>query len=355
VVGVNYRLGALGYVCHPGIGEGNFGLGDQRAALEWVRNNIAAFGGNPDCVTLCGQSAGAGSVAHLLLNPACQGLFRRVILQSAPLGEAPRTVAQATETANELLALLDIDPGSMDLPRLRKLPVADILTAQVQIMRRSGGRIGAALPFGPVVSDSAQARGFVEAAAIASSDKDILIGCTREEMRAFFAADPAMVALDEAGLARHIAELAGDVGAIEPYRRRRPHGRPFDLLCDFLTDRRFSAASRDFATVAASRGANVWGYRFDWSPPNALFKACRCIELPFVFGNGERSWPGAAMLAGGDPAEMARLQELMMASWIAFIRHGDPNHSGGPDWPRYAPEAKTILSLSATPGTTNWA
>ncbi|MBI3864220.1 MAG: carboxylesterase family protein, partial [Planctomycetia bacterium] len=154
VVGVNYRLGALGWLHHRDLCAGNLGLLDQHAALEWVRDNIAAFGGDPGNVTLWGQSAGAQSIALLLMRASSRGLFRRAILQSAPLGAAPRLPDDATAAADGMLGELGIETSHEALKRLGQVPVVALLSAQAAVAQRIAAKAGtggrALLPFGPV-------------------------------------------------------------------------------------------------------------------------------------------------------------------------------------------------------------
>ena len=148
-VSINYRLGALGFLYMPGISGGNLGLLDQQPALRWVRDNIAAFGGDPANVTVVGQSAGAGSIAaHMAMHPK-GGLFRRAGLQSAPFGRISRTAADAQRMGGRFLEVLGLKPEESS--RLKTLPVEKFLAAQGELGRLEKKFADAAAPFGPVI------------------------------------------------------------------------------------------------------------------------------------------------------------------------------------------------------------
>ena len=348
VVGVNYRLGACGFLAHPEIGPANGGLRDQQAALAWVAAHIGAFGGDPAAVTLMGQSAGGGSIAFLLTDPTARPLFRRAIVESAALNP-PLAAAKAAARAERLGELLGItDAGRALAQRLRAVPIAALLEAQGKLVRELAGEDSLALPFGPVAAgDAPRSQHYLEAVASGAEGKEILIGCVREEMHAFYAADPAMTGLDAATLARRSAAITGDAQTIETYRRRRPDGNAMDWLADLATDYRFSLPSQRLAALIAGRGGAVWRYRFDWAPPQSKFRACHCIELPFVFGNFP-AWREAAMLAGGDPVEMQSLSAAIKRSWINFVRDGTPQHAGVPSWPSLGEAQGAVLHFDRT-------
>jgi para-nitrobenzyl esterase len=339
VVGVNYRLGPLGYLCWPGVSDGLMGLYDMIAALRFVQAHIAAFGGDPDNVTVMGQSAGAVAIMRLLNMPETDGLFRRAIVQSGPprRGQDPET---ALARARRLMTLLDIDVDASDaIERLRRVPAEQLATLQIQIARENA-RFGETDPaFPPAFDDGGDAGAFADrvAAACAARGVDVLIGWTREEMHAFFVADPGMAEPDPAKVSARFEALTGSSDSIERYRRRRPGASLRDLLGDVVTDYRFAFPAIGLAERLHRVGQGAFVYRFDWAAPASPWQACHCIDLPFVFGN-RAAWD-APMLNGMDEAEYAGLSGLMMGSWAGFARNGDP----GLGWPRYAPERREIL------------
>jgi para-nitrobenzyl esterase len=184
VVSINYRLGALGFLYLPGISDGNLGLLDQIAALRFVRENIAAFGGDPDNITLVGQSAGAASIAILMTMPEAQGLFRRAIMQSTPFGRMSRNSEDAHRIGRRLLDVLGLDLNERD--KVLALPASHFVAAQSEVARAEKNFADAQAPFGPVIDGkiySRDARIALEAGA--GADIDVMIGTTREEMAAF--------------------------------------------------------------------------------------------------------------------------------------------------------------------------
>lgn len=330
-VGVNYRLGALGWLHRPGIVDVEAGTSDMVAALAWVRDNIAAFGGDPGCVTVMGQSAGATSIGRLLMVPEARVMFHRAIMQSGGFGRGAYTSAMASQRADQLLRLLDIDPQSGDpLARLRALEVPRLLQAQGELARQNA-RFAQTMPmFMPVYPSTMTQAEWLDAIAAGADGKQVLVGATADEVHAFYAADPAMADPPHDALVARF----GNERELARYRARRPGASAMDLLADLGTDETFLLPAMRLAEAVAHQGGCAYAYLFDWAPPQSRFKSCHCIELPFVFGNFE-SWTDAAMLAGGDPTQMVELSSAMRRAWIEFVRNGSPAHDGLPDWPRH--------------------
>jgi para-nitrobenzyl esterase len=268
VVTLNYRLGALGFLRLPGVAEGNLGLSDQVLALRWVRDNIAAFGGDPDRVTLAGQSAGAYSALALSSASAARGLFQRMALQSTPTGMPPQSPDEAAEIGERFRHAT----GNQDL---LTLPAEGILAAQQEIARRQAGPLAIAPPFQLVADDDLVAHDLLGTA----SKIPALVSWTRHEINAF--ADPETVPQEE---------------------------------IDQATERLFAQGSR---RLAKDLGAAA--YRFDWHPAGNPLGACHCIDTPFVFGNLD-AWKEAPMLDGA--TETGALADAVQRTWIAFA-HGD--------------------------------
>ena len=314
VVTLNYRLGVLGFLRLPGVSDGNLGLLDQLAALHWVRDNIAAFGGDPGNVTVAGQSAGAQSILALLSGGRARGLFRRAILQSTPGGMLPAPPADAERTGALLLDELGIDPASTD--RLATVPVADLLVAQGAVARRTAVPLSAVPPFQLVADgDLVAADPVAEVGARAADGVALMMGTTRDEAAAFYALDDRVAALGPDELARIAARWFGDPG------RAAPQGRTAARVAiDLATDQLFREPMLRLARALTGNGAAPWLYRFDWHPPRGPFGACHCIELPFVLGTAE-SWRDAPMLDGDPPAGLVR---KVRRSWGGFVHRGDP-------------------------------
>jgi para-nitrobenzyl esterase len=336
VVTINYRLGPLGFLfladlCPELEGAvGNAGLRDQVAALEWVRENAAVFGGDPGQVSIFGESAGGMSVATLLGMPAARGLFERAIAQSGAAHNV-HSRETATRVAEELLAEIEL-PRARAAQALRELPPDKLLDLHQQTVLRLGSTAGL-LPFQPVVDGDSLPRQPLEALRDGhSAGVDLLIGTTRDEWRLFQFLDPKLAQLDEAALrGRLAAQLPGaDAGALlEVYRRVRPAARPQDLLFAIETDRVFRIPAIRVAEARAPHAGSTFMYRFDWESPalGGALGACHAVELPFVFG--ALGAPGAEHFAGTG-AEADLLCARTMDAWIAFARSGDPSH---PDLP----------------------
>src|SRR5215475_11646868 len=198
-VSINYRLGALGFLCLPGVSDGNLGLLDQVAALRFVRDNIVAFGGDPDNVTVVGQSAGAASIAILMTMPSAGGLFRRAILQSTPFGRMARRLEDAHRIGGRLLDVLGLAPAQAG--QLKSVPFARFVTAQGEVARLEKKFADALAPFWPVI-DGSVFPGEVAPAlkAGAGAEVDVMIGTTREEMAAFYCIDQDIAKADAAAI-----------------------------------------------------------------------------------------------------------------------------------------------------------
>ena len=348
-VSINYRLGALGFLCLPGVSDGNLGLLDQVAALRFVRENIAAFGGDPDNVTLVGQSAGAASIAILMTMPLSEGLFRRAILQSTPFGRMSRTLEDAHRIGRRLLGVLGLEPDQAD--RIKSLPFAHLVAAQGELARLERKFADAIAPFWPVIDGNVYPG---EAAAAlgagAGAGIDTVIGTTREEMAAFYCIDKDIESAPESAVEGVFASVfkSGHRPYYDEYRRMRASGANAALLGDLMSDAMFRMGSLRMAEARADQGRPAYVYQFDWQSP-AGFESCHCLEIPFVFNNFE-SWTGSPMLAGADPAQTAGLAQAMHGAWIAFARSGRPDHPRLPAWPPYTRDHRMTMRFDSTIG-----
>ncbi|MEU6883321.1 carboxylesterase family protein [Streptomyces sp. NPDC046712] len=354
VVTVNYRIGPLGYL-YPGEKDGdpagNFWLTDQLAALRWVKENIARFGGDPDHVTVAGQSGGAVSTAALAGHPEARGLFRRVILQSPPFGLHLPSPAEYLERTDAYLDIAGVD----SVEQLRTLPW--------QLLIGAGGGLFAKTmrwgywptPFLPVIDDITLSRHPAQTLLHgAAADIDVLIGWTREEANFAFALDEAHAAATKEQVVARLAETFGDEGAAEAYaayERARPGARPSDVLMDLISDELFRIPCLELAEARAALGRPVWAYQFDLPTPayEGRLGAAHCLELPFVFDNFD-AWSHAPFLTGLDPRVRDGLAHAMHRAWIAFIRDGDPNHAGLPAWERYDQGTRTTMRFDSVTG-----
>jgi para-nitrobenzyl esterase len=339
VVGVNYRVGALGFLYRPGWSAGNLGLLDQQAALEWIRDNIAAFGGDPGNVTLWGQSAGAQSITFLLARPQTRGLFRRAILQSPPFGSLPRLPEAGVAMAEKFAASLGFDSSAATEQKLSQVPLDALFAAQAAAGAQAakdtqrGGLPSP--PFWPVgdgviVPTLEQ---YAAAMADAAQHADVMIGTTREEMCVFFAYNPAVQGLEKAPIPASDGERL---------KARRPAATATQLFSDYSTEQVFLDGSVQWAINAADAGRRTYLYQFDWPSPDRKLESCHCLDLPFVFGTRE-AFADAPMLKDADNSDIDALSTVMRASWIAFTRSGDPNHPRLPNWPRFDPGRRATM------------
>jgi para-nitrobenzyl esterase len=345
-VGVNYRLGALGWLHRPGIIDTEAGTLDMIAALSWVRDHIAAFGGDPDCVTVMGQSAGATSIGRLAMLPEARNLFHRAIMQSGGFGRGAYTSDMATQRADQYMQLMGIEPQSGNaLRRLRAVEVPRLIAAQAELAR-ANARFAQTMPmFMPVLPTAMTQPEMLGAIANGLDGKPVLIGATADEVHAFYAADPSMQhPPDDVVVTRF-----GGAAQFARYRARRPGASTMDLLADLGTDETFLLPAMRLAAAVAGRGSRAFTYLFDWAPPASRFRACHCIELPFVFGTFH-AWRDAEMLAGGDVMQMQALSTAMRRAWIAFVRSGDPAHEAMPPWRQHDVERRATMHLGVRIG-----
>ena len=336
VVGVNYRLGALGFLAHPDVSPGNLGIADMVAALRWVAGNIASFGGDPARVTLVGQSAGAHAIMVLLTDPATAGLFHRAILMSTPASLATKPTEIAARDAAFVARAIGTTPAG-----LVDAAVAALLDTGLQLARSGARFADATPPFIPVSDAFTDPDILLATVATAAAGRGVplVIGTTREEMHAFFAPDPAMDAPDPAVVADCFARLAGDIDA---YRSRRPGATTRDLLGDLVTDDRFLRPSIRLAEAVTAAGGRAHLYQFDWAAPGNRFMACHCIDLPFLFGNFD-AWAAAKMLDGGRSPQAEAVSAHFRAALAGFAHTSEPSRPGLPWAPYRAPVRATMI------------
>ena len=325
VVSIQYRLGALGFlqmrdVAPEGPFASNPGLRDQIAALRWVREHISEFGGDPSCVTVFGESAGAMSVGTLLASPEARGLFHRAILQS---GAAHNVSSRdgAAKVAEAFLEAAELTPATAD--RLLERPVAELLQIQRRVLTKLTLR-HPGLPFQPAADGlllPETALSAIEAGA--GGDVPVLVGTNRDEWNLFLLADRKARNLDEAGLRRRFARALpeAEIDAADAlYREAWPDRGPRARWRAFQTDRIFRAPAERLVGLRNARGASTWRYLFTWGPAAARRRvgAAHAVEIPLVFGTWRH--PIARPLYLGARALSGRMQER----WIAFAREGDP-------------------------------
>ena len=338
VVTVNHRLNVFGYLHLPEVaGEayahsGNAGMLDIVLALEWVRDNALAFGGDPKNVTIMGESGGGSKVSHLLAMPSAAGLFHRAIIQSGP-GLTGIPAQAATKAANSILAELGIDKNNLVL--LQQLPAQKILDAVQSATAKAGGGF-AGLRLAPVVDGDVLPRDpFTPTAPEISRDVPILIGWNKDEMTIFNTSAPWFGSLTDDQLAGRVKMVVGDKthALLAVYRDMYPHYSPSYTFNAIVGDYRMFNGSVTLAErKAAQNAAPVYQYYLTWETPvaNGVLKSPHTLDIPFMFNNVDL----AAALTG-DSAEARSLEHQMSSSWIAFARSGNPNNKAVPNWPAY--------------------
>jgi para-nitrobenzyl esterase len=336
VVTFNYRLGALGFLQLGEAGgegyasSGNNGLLDQAAALRWVRDNIERFGGDPEQVTVFGQSAGAGSVAALMAMPSARGLFHRAILQSVALDYVHSPDA-AARTARIVLDGLHLSGDVMTA--LQAMPAAELTHRTEKIIRQHG------LRFFPVVDGIVLTRHPAEALADeAARDIPVVVGANSDEMALMHLTDPGWDRAftdDRSAVEWFIRRFGPFPERAVPFYLQRPARKTETVrnLIQLISDRIFWASALRIAESRVQRNAPVWMYRFHWQSPamDGKLGACHGMELPFVFHTIDH--PSARRMLGDSPP--SRLAGQMHRAWIAFARDGRPNGPELPEWPAY--------------------
>ncbi len=315
VITVNHRLGPFGYLHLAELmgdevaTSGNNGNLDLVAALEWVRDNVSAFGGDPDNVTIFGESGGGAKVSNLLAMPAAAGLFHRAAIQSGPGLTAARP-DRATGVARALLDALSL--ASDDLDGLRAVAADKLVAATPDGNRMAYGPVvdGAVLPTHPV-------KALLDGSA---ADVPILIGCNRDEFGTF-------AEIDDAALAKRAARLAGDAAdeAVALYRQLHPDATNGHIATWMATDATMRAGSQALAKarVDGPGVAPVYQYFFTYELGGL---AAHGYEIGFVFDNIGRTHASAMR---------EKLAAEMSEAWLAFARTGNPSHDGLGDWPAY--------------------
>ncbi|MGX9674240.1 carboxylesterase family protein [Mycobacterium sp. HM-7] len=296
VVTVTYRLGIFGYLNIHDPDTQNLGLRDQICALQWVRDHISAFGGDPHRVTVFGQSAGGDSVLSLMLCPEAAGLFDRAILQSAPLGlPRERTAMAAAMREAALASLKDVPAMEADIDQLLAAQLAALTAAQ------RFGRLGM-MAFAPILGHAplVSAEHFESQIAAAAAHIEILVGYTRDDGRPFVAMDPRGARVQRFGpLGAALAALIGRN----------------------LTRTEFARPATDLARTWERAGGRSATFRVDWAPPGAPLGACHCIELPLLLG-AVGAWRDAPML-GPEPRTVDEdLGREMRSTWAGFAHDG---------------------------------
>ncbi|MGW7817315.1 carboxylesterase/lipase family protein [Streptomyces puniciscabiei] len=348
LVTFNYRLGMEGFALWDGA-PANRGLLDQVAALAWVQENIAAFGGDPARVTVFGESAGAGSIASLLAMPRARGLFRRAVAQSVP------GTFFSADLARDLAKALAVEAGrgptaadlaATDPHRLTEAGAA-LGTKMPQYTDRWGQAAPTTVPFAPVVDgDVLPTTPWQALASGAAREVDLLVGHNRDEYRLFLvmAGLSGRVTDDLAAATLRLYAPGGESGAAA-YRAAYPDASAEQLFARVQTDWLFAIPSLRLAEAQHTGGGRAHVYELTWPAPGSggLLGACHALDIPLLFGTYGADL-GALLFPEGRPTpEAERLSTFMRGAWTSFARTGDPG------WPGYDPRSRLVQVLDAEP------
>jgi para-nitrobenzyl esterase len=349
VVTINYRLGVFGFLNLNGVtggripATGNEGLLDQISALQWVRDNIIAFGGNPANVTVFGESAGGMSIGCLLAMPAARGLFHKAILQS---GVTVPPADMEAQTAGHLIEVLGINPS--DRNALMALSVEKLLSAEMKLRVRMAGpgepvRITVTAPtvdgkFLPLPPLDAVRQG-------SAAQIPLLIGTNLEEWKLFGVMDPEAPRLNEAMMTERLkfflaSAYAPDIAEIyrDARTKRGDSTSPFELVSAIVGDFMFRMPALRMVESQQRHGMPVYSYLFTWRSPalGGALGACHALDLGFVFGTYDAVFCGRG-------AEADRLSRNIREGWVAFARTRNPSCEGFGTWPQYGQGRSTMI------------
>lgn len=360
VVSLNHRLNVFGFLDLSKYGDqyaasGNVGMLDIVAALEWVRDNIENFGGDPGVVTIFGQSGGGGKASTLMAMPAAKGLFHRAIIES---GSLLRGIVQenAQKMADLIVSELRLTPGTIG--QIQTLPYQQLLNAADKVLRElrprpAGGipnfrRISEQLGFAPVVDGKILPNHpFDPQAPAISADVPMIVGTTLNE---FVTAinHPEYEAMTDSDLQGRVHEIYGERAStvINAFRNRTPRAKPFDLWSHIAAAGVRESAIAQSKLKAAQARAPAYLYWFTWQTPilSGRPRAFHCSEIAFVFDNTDRC---ESMTGGG--ADARALAAKMCDAWIQFARTGDPNHPHMPRWPAFSAESVPTMIFDNSP------
>lgn len=349
VVTASHRLGALGYLDLRDLDHSddtaspNAGLLDQMAALEWVVDHVADFGGRPDLITVGGQSAGAESAALIAGSPRTGAHAHRLLLQSGGSHGWVQSNEVSAAVAEEFLEVVrrTHGPRAATLAGLRSLPVDAVLRAQVELLTRRAARGLTDPPFG-VAEASGVPLGGTRHFLSTRPDLPLFAGWARDELQGFVVLNPAAGTTTEDAALEVLGATYGIRAAdvLAHYRSTRPQATPAELVAAVSGDAVMMAPLMDLADERAAVGAPAFLYRFDWS--DSPFGACHCIDLPFAFGNLS-AWPDAAMLGDTPRDELEPVARATTDAIGAFVRSGRPelpsmpgHEPDRPEWPDWS-------------------
>lgn len=328
VASINYRLGVFGFWR-----GNNVGLGDQIEALRWVRRNIEGFGGDPDNVTIFGESAGGSSVVALMASPDARGLFHRVWSMSPSIGQY-RSSDRAEMHADRFLELAGVDEDE----QLRTKSAEEMLDAQKKLMSGSSRAYDF---FSPTAGGEHLPGDIVDLAA--TSDASLVVGTTRDENRLFGAFTPEAQSMTPETMSSMISSmLPGCDEAIDVYRDHRPGENDAQIVMAVQSDEGFRQRAVRLAEKHASNGGRSHMYWFTWPTPafGGVLGSCHAIDIPFTFDNLDA--PGISMFTGDAP-ERTSIARDVSTQLVSFATSGEV------DWPRFCLDrrATRVFDLEA--------
>jgi para-nitrobenzyl esterase len=342
VITINHRLNVFGYLHLAELdaefaGSGVAGMLDAVLALQWVRDNVEAFGGDPHNVTIFGESGGGRKVCTLLALPTARGLFHRAIIQSSVTLKAVEA-RRATDTAERLLAKLGI--AKSELAKLQSLP-HEQLTEAIGV-QGGDGAAGGGFNFAPVMEGNFMpAHPFEPVACPTSIGVPLMVGTNKDEAALFLARDPRRRRLEEHELVERLKPMLGNRldEILGVYRKSRPEATPWDLLVGINSESRRLAANALADRRVAANSAPTYMYFFAWESDflGGLYKASHAMEIPFAFANVDD------VPMTGERADKHDLESVMSAAWANFARSGDPNGPGVPTWPAFESEKRGTM------------
>ena len=353
VVSINHRLNVLGFLDLSAYGEtyaksANAGLLDIVASLKWVRDNIAAFGGDPSNVTIFGQSGGGGKVTTLLATPCAKGLFHKAIVQS---GSMLRTMESKYSRKIGIATVRNLGLDASSIDKISEVPYGELLAAgekaiaQVKAEADRDGVASFIFGWAPTVDGAVlPSQPFDPQAPAISAEIPMIIGTTRHE----FSMTTYVPALRNAGREEVIGILKGRYGEgterfLELFAKAYPGSKPADMLdADFV----FRPSAIEQALRKSLQGAApVYMYMFNWESPvlDGILRSTHCMEIPFVFNNADRH---ASMTGGG--AQAMELASKMSHCWAEFARCGKPSAEGLPEWEPFEAEKRAVMFFDNT-------
>jgi para-nitrobenzyl esterase len=330
VVSIAYRVGALGFFSHPELQHANFGLLDQIAGLNWIQQNIAKVGGDPNNITVAGESSGASNIGYLMASHQAKGLFQRAIHQSAGWAMYATDHKSTDEKKGlELAASALGSSGNNDIEQLRQLSSEDLLVKIDEVYKDHS--------YDPVIDGHSVTQAFAEAAKQGQlNELDLLIGSNANEARMYLGAGETI----DSWIADNLAEKFPDLSKSIIQANLAQDSQPLEQLDQLATSFNYTCPSLNLAQIKASFGGQTWFYHFTKQRDGDLgakMGSYHGAELPYVFNTHDDWLPTST--------EDRMLTDSIMQYWVNFIRTGNPNSAGLPEWKAYQKHSDPVQFL----------